>query len=336
MSDIQNPYTPPAEPAADAVATPPVETAPAAPEAPADYSAHPVWGKAVEQVPEMLRGPIYEAIKTSEREAQSAIEKARGTDIPQDWRDLVAEAAELGVTVDQLSEAYRGQALLAEQLQNDPDAFLAEMQQQVDHLISTGQITRRQGAQAMQQANAAAAEQTDDLLTPEQRELKEIKAWKEQQEAAQRADAERRRQEDAQRAADAQQEQLAEQYFDEFDRQMEAAGFATRDAAGKLTAAIPIAVFQQIGRVGGELIDANPRMTPQQAITTAINQVRQLVEATGGKLAPTGQQQAPQVPVIAGSSAIPGQAAPAAGSRSMEDRANAALQEALRLAGAGS
>lgn len=327
MSDIQNPYTPPAEPAGDPAPVP--EQTPAD----TDYSAHPVWGKALESIPEMLRPPIYESIRTSEREAQAAIEKARGTDIPQDWRELAAEAAEAGVTVDQLAEAYRGQALLAEQLNADPDAFLAEMQQQVNAMIASGQITRKQGAAAMQQATAA-VEETDDLLTPEQRELKEIREWKQQQQAAQREAAQAEQQRQAQAAAEAQQEQLAEQYFEEFDRQMETLGFAQRDAAGALKATIPIEVFQQIARLGGDLIDANPRMTPAQAIPAAITQMRRIVEAAGGKLAPAAAQA--QVPVIAGSSAMPGQQPQGTGGpRSMSDRANAALAEALRLAGAG-
>ena len=63
MSDPQIPYTPPTEPAADPAATP-------EPTAPVDYSVHPVWGKAVEAIPEVLRGPLYETITTSERESQ--------------------------------------------------------------------------------------------------------------------------------------------------------------------------------------------------------------------------------------------------------------------------
>lgn len=329
MTDPQIPYTPPAEPAAP-VAEPVTPIEP-------DYSVHPVWGKAIEAVPEILRTPIYEAIRTSENEARKAIEGARGTDIPQDWRELAAEAQQMGVSVDELAAAYQGQQSLAELLQADPDAFVTELQSQVDAMVQAGQLSRRDAANVMHQANAAAAdagEATDDLLTDEQRTIRELQQWKAQQEAAQQRAAQEQQQQ-AQAARIQQEEEAASNaYFDTFDREMESSGFMVRDESGRLVSAIPVDTLQLIARTGAGLIDANPQLQRDQAIKQATEQVRRMIESAGGKLGPAARQ---IPPVMGASSSIPNGVTqqPAGAPRTMADRMAAALAEATRQAGAG-
>lgn len=327
MSDPQIPYTPPAEPAAPAVAEP------ATPSEPVDYSTHPVWGKAIEAIPTILRGPLVETIQSSEREAQKAIEAARNTGVPEDWRALAEEAQQLGVSTDDLARAYQGQNALAELMQSDPDAFVSELTSQVNALVDSGQLTRAEGRQVIAQGQAAAGEVTDPLLTDEQREIAELKAWKAQQEQAQQTAAQQRQQEAERQRIAQEEEQASNQYFDAFDREMEAAGFLARNGAtGRLDSTIPVQTLQLIARTGAELRDANPRLPYDQAIKQATEQVRTMIEGVGGKLGPAPR---PQVPVVGASNAVPTNqvAEPAGGPRSMKDRMEAALAEATRQAG---
>lgn len=335
MTDPQIPYTPPAEPAPAAT-----EPAPAvAPEAPTDFATHPVWGKALETVPDILRQPgtpLYEAIKTSENEARKAIESARGTDIPQDWRELVAEAQQMGLTVDELAQAYQGQQSLAEMMNNDPDGFVRELQAQVNALVESGQLTRAQGREAMQQVtDAAAAEQTDDLLTEEQKQLKELQAWKAEQEARAQREEQARQQQELAARIEREEEAASTAYFEAFDREMEAAGFMARNAAsGQLESTIPVQTLQLIARTGAGLMDADPRLPREQAIKQATQQVRSMIEGAGGKLGPAAAAAA-QVPVVGASSSFPtGQPQQPTGQpRTMADRMQAALAEATRQQG---
>lgn len=329
MTDPQIPYTPPAEPAAPAAAEPPAE--------PTDYSTHPVWGKAIEAIPTVLREPLYETIRTSEREAQKAIEAARNAGVPEEWQGLYKEAEELGVGVEDLARAYRGQSALSELMQSDPDAFVAELTSQVQGLVATGQLTRAQGAQVIAEGQAAAGEQTDDLLTEEQKTLRELQAWKADQE---RQAQERQREEQQRQQAEQiqrEEEAASNAYFDAFDREMETAGFLARNAqTGALDSTIPVQTLQLIARTGAELIDQNPRMPREQAIKQATEQVRKMVEATGGKLGPAPR---PNTPVIGASSSVPTnqvQQQATGQPRSMADRMAAALAEATRQAGGDS
>jgi hypothetical protein len=329
MTDPQIPYTPPAEPAAPAAAEP------AAPAEPTDYSAHPVWGRAIEGIPEILREPLYETIRESEREAQAAIEKARNAGVPEEWRGLYEEAKGLGLSVDDLARAYQGQTALAELMQSDPDGFVNELSTQIDQMVASGQLTRAQGNQAKQEAAAAASEVTDDLLTPEQKQLRELQAWKEQQEqAAEQARQTQLQQQQAEQIRQ-QEEAASNAYFDAFDQAMEQTGFLTRDPAdGLLKSTIPVPTLQLIARTGAELLDANPRMPRDQAISQATEQVRKMIEATGGKLGPAPR---PTTPVIGASSSVPtGQpAGQPTGPRTMQERMQAALAEATRQQAAG-
>lgn len=330
MTDPQIPYTPPAEPAAPAAEAPPAAE-------PVDYSVHPVWGKAIETIPEILRAPgtpLYETIKTSEYQSQKAIEEARNSGLPEEWRTLYQEAQEQGVGVTDLAQAYVGQTALAELMNNDPDAFVAELSGQIEALVASGQLTRAQGkAAAATVVSAASGEITDDLLTDEQREIAELKAWKAQQEQAQQSEAQRRQQEAEQARIAQEEEATSNAYFDAFDQAMETSGLMVRDTAGALQSAIPVNTLKLIASTGAQLIDANPRLPHAQAIKQATEQVRQIVESTGGKLGPAPR---PQVPVMGASSSMPTGAptepAPGGG-RNMKDRMAAALAEATRLQG---
>lgn len=328
MSDTSGTIATPETPAA--VEAPPA----AAPETPVDYSAHPVWSKAVEAIPEVLRGPLYETIRSTEAETQKAIEKAREETVPAEWRELAAEAKQAGVTVEQLVEAYRGQALLSEQMSTDPDGFIAEITSNVEQLIASGQLTRKQGAEAIRGAQAAAAEQTDDLLSPEAKQLRELQAWKEQQEQKEAARAQAERDAQAAAAQEAQLEREAEAFFDEFDTQMIAAGLAQRGDDGRVAATIAPETLQLIGETAANLIDRTPGLTSAQAIRQAHQHIKAQVEASGGRLGPAGGAPA-ATPVIGATAttAAPGAAAANGQPRTMADREAAALAEVLRLRG---
>lgn len=330
MSDAFTGFTPPA-PEPVAPAAPPVAepAAPAAPanDAPVDYSAHPVWGKAVEAIPEVLRGPLYETIRQSEREAQIAIEKAHEERTPREWQELLAEAQQMGLTPEQLAEAYVSQSDLQKLLLSDPDGFIETMTQQIDALVASGQITRKEGAAAKQQA----AELTDPLETDEQREIRELKAWREQEQARRTAEQQAQQAAEAERQREAELDRQAQQFFTEFDRQMIEAGYAQIGANGQRESIIAVETLQMIGEVAGNLVD---RGTPlAQAIQQAKTHVERQIEAAGGKLGPA---RTPAPPVVGGSATIPGQQVdPNAKPRTQDQRENDMLATIAQMRAAG-
>ena len=67
---------------------------------------HPAWNDALATVPESLREPIYNQIRESEKQSQSAIEKARQSAVPEEWVGLINEATEQGLTPDALADGF--------------------------------------------------------------------------------------------------------------------------------------------------------------------------------------------------------------------------------------
>jgi hypothetical protein len=335
MSDPST-FTPPAAPAAPPPAPPagPAADAPApaagAP-APTDYTTHPVWKDALAPIPEMLQGPIVETIRRSEAEAQKAIEAARNQAMPQDWAGIVEEARQAGVTPEDLVAAYQGQNAMAQLLRTDPDKFISDLQAQVDQMVAAGQITRKQGQQAVADAQQAADQQA--LLTPEQQKIAELEAWKQQEEQRRKDEQTRQQEEEQRRQHEAQLEADAERFFDSFDNVMLGEGLAVRDASGAVVAAEGVnpQTLQLIAEIAAQQVDANPRLDPATALRQATANMRQQFEAAGGRLGPAV---AGATPVIGSSAALPSaNAGVPQQPKTMEGRAEAALQEALRQAG---
>lgn len=328
MSDAIQSTVPVTPPAAEPVAP----AAPATPEPPVDYSTHPVWGNALAPIPDLLRGPIVETIRESERQAQTAIEAARANSTPAEWRQLIEEAKTAGVTPEQLVESYEGQRAMGELLHSDPDAFLSEIQGQVDAMVQAGQITRRQGQAAMQQAQQVAADAQPILSDSDQR-LADMQAKLDRIEQERAAEQERQRAALEQQQHDAQLEQEANEFFDTFDAEMLSLGYVERTSTGQIAAVIPAPTLQLIGEVAAQHLDRNPQLSKQQAIKAAAESVRQQIEASGGHLGRPAA--APGIPVMGASSQIPSaNAGQPQQKRSMDDRASHALAELLRQTGA--
>ena len=296
-----------------------------------EYKVHPSWEQVIAPMPDLYREPIVEQIRRSEREAQAAIEKARAGAVGDDWRALADAAKQQGVGPQDLAGAWRGQQELANLLRTDPDGFVEQLNDQIDQLVSEGVITRREGAQMKREGAAVAGEQTEALLTAEQRELAELKQWREQMESReqQRAAAERQ----AYEAAQYEQQMAADvrTFADEFNRQMVSTGLARQDESGKLEALVPGGTIQLIADIAASLYERDESLTHEAAVTRALSQVKSQIEATGGRLAP--QPTSPLPPVAgAGGGYAPGQAAPAAPS-GRDEAAQAMLAELARLQG---
>jgi hypothetical protein len=332
MTDIAGdatPQTPPAAPAAPPAA--PADQQPAGGEA-IDYAAHPAWKDALAPIPDMLRGPLVEAIGKSEAHTQKAIEQARQGSVPGDWQQLYREAEKLGLTPAELGAAYQAQEQLGTMLRTDPDGFLDTMTAEIDKLVQAGEITRRQGAQMKQQAQQKVDEETDPLLTEEQRQLKELQQWREQE--MQRQQAEQQRQQEAQQQEAAQQaeEQFLGEFWNELGNQLAPLGLATH-ANGQITASAGVdpAMLETIASRAGAALDQNPRMSPVDAIKQSIETQRRLIESTGGTF---GAPKAAVPPVVAGGPVMPGQA-PAAKANTMEERQAISLATIEQMLAAG-
>lgn len=271
------------------------DTAPTADDAPVvddvtpdttEYKVHPSWEKALEAIPDMLRGPVIEQVRTSERESQSAIEKARAEATPAEWRALAADAADNGITVEELVSNYNSALSFREQLQADPDAFLASLSTEIDGLVASGQLTRKEAAAARKDLEATA-----EILSPDQERIRTMQAQLDQQEQrwADRDD----------QASSIQQAEAADAYVNEFftafDARMDANGLAGVNEDTKAA----------VARIADSILtaDTSDTITSEQAIDEGIRQLVQSVTAMGGTL-PVRQGAAPRIPVNGGSSAV--------------------------------
>lgn len=308
--------TPAASPASDAAAG-------AAPQAPA---INPVWERAIAHIPEAWRAPIIAEFQNVDREAQKAIEAARANSTPSEWKALVDQATKAGLTPDEFIDAYNGQLDLQERVQADPDAFLNELKTFVEGEISAGRLTRKQGAAAIQQANAAAEEDPDLFETPEAKRLAALEQREQEREQRAKQEAEQRVEQERQQEA----EKYATTFLSELNDVMVQNGFTTLDAAGQPQYAVPLPLQHQIALTADSLLDADASLSPRAAIEKATQAFRQQMQAVGAQL-PQAPGQAParqQIPVLGGGTG--GQVAPAAPEKLTGDARNDEILRVMR------
>jgi hypothetical protein len=289
---------------------------------PDDFKVHPAWDKALEAVPDVIRKPIIEQIRTSEREHQAAIEAARTGSVEPEWRDFTAAAKGMGLTTAQLADAYNSQTALQQAIVDDPDAFEAQLHDQIEEMVSSGQLTRKQG----QQAHAQAAGVDGELLTPEQQEIAELRQLIQQNEA---------RWDGVDAALDSQAEQEAadeygQQFLSDLNHDMGAA-FGV-DVNGRATASQESMLA--VARIAASILDsdATEQITNQQAIAEGVRQLT-MAAVQFGAPAPAGQPVRATFPVGGGTNGTVQQ--PPAGFKDDNERKAAMLNLAAQLNSAG-
>jgi hypothetical protein len=250
---------------------------------------HPAWDQALANIPEAWQKPIRDQIAAQERESQRALEQARGASVPESWKGLFEEAQQAQLSPEDLVNAYNGQQQLYAAMMSDPDQFLADIHEQIDQAVAAGQITRKAGAQAKANATAQvtdAVNDADELLTPEQQQLRDLQAWKDQQEQAAQSYQEQQAAFQQQQIADNEAQTFIDTVHNAFDSDPALAGAnaATRQIAAQ---------------VASGLIDSDPtgRLTYDQAIGAALNQLREQLGWQGAPVPAENVQ--PQVPNLA-------------------------------------
>lgn len=290
----QQPTTPAPAAAPDAGAGAGTPPAPAPNEPPA---VHPAWDKALEGIPELWQKPVREQIRTTEAEYQRALEQARQGGVPDDWRGLYQQAQEVGLTPDELAQAYIAQQNLYQSMVEDPDQFLADITAQIDAAVAAGQITRKEGAALKRDATNAADAAGDDLLTPEQKQIQELQQkiqQREQWEAQQAQEWQIQQQEqEMQQIADEEADSFVETVMSAFDNdpQLAGASAATRQIAAQ---------------VASGLLDADPTgtLSYEAAAAQSIALLREQLGWSGAP-APQGGQQPNIAAAIGGGSGAP-------------------------------
>lgn len=287
--DTLSPGSPPEQGAPEPTA--PVEpTAPAAPVEPAAEELPPLPPHLEEAmratgIPDMLTVQLREEIRKSEREHQKALEAARQNAAPPEWAELVRQAQAQQLTPDVMLNAYNASV----QIMQDPVGFSIRLNEQIDQLIESGQLTAREGYRMKKEAADAVADmQNDPLETPEQRELRELResqrTLEERLEAEARARAEQEAEEDAKRYAD--------HFMSVLDQ-------ATAGADERVTGIIANAAAGILSS------DQTGKITPEAAVETAVAQARAAGITWGAPQAP--QQNG--APPVGGTGGVPGPAA---------------------------
>lgn len=274
------------QPGAPAPAAP-VEQAPVAPVAPAvpdpaappaapveptqqqqvEQRIHPAWEAAMAAVPDLLRGPLVEQIRVSEREHQAAIEQARTGSVPPAWQQFVTEAQAAGATPEQIVDAYN----YAKVIREDPVTFSINLNNAIDDLIKDGRLTakegyrmKQEGQQQVQAVTAQPLDPNDPLLTPEQK----LFAQQQKELAELKESVEKDRQTRLTEQQQMTEQQQAEAYANDFVARLEAA------VPGDPTAPAVIAARQMIGRAADSMLaSAAPgSLTVDQALAQVVKQ----------------------------------------------------------------
>lgn len=289
----------PTEPTTEA----PVETPPT------EEAIHPAWEKAMEAVPEIIRGPLVEQIRRSDAEAKKAIETARssaGADIDPAWREFITDSTNNGISPNDLVESWNNLNALQQAMLEDPDGFMDDLNNQLNQMVAAGQITRRQAQQV--QGDAVA-----ELQTPEMQEIAALKQQIQQNE---------QRWADVDQAATQQQiNEAVEDYSRSFLEQINGAFVA--NGLGQIPAESKLGIAQ----IAASLLDSNERLTEDQGIKIAIDRYKVMVGA------PASAPAAPGAPPVGGGS----QALPAQTNKfhDYDEREAAMLAEARRQAALG-
>lgn len=271
---------------------------------------HPSWDKALAAVPESLRGPIYEQIRTSERESQSAIEKARENATPDEWRALVSEAAEVGLTPAELVDSYNATNGMRQQIAEDPDAFLSNLTEQVRAAVRAGDLTAKQGSALLQDAQ----DQVDDTveLDPRDAQIRELQERQERFEQGQMQQQEAA--EYQQQLAEA--EQTGQDFINQMNNQFEVNGMAGLEGKTKAI----------IAGYANDLLEENENLTAEAAATQAVAEFKQRFNIQTAPAPAAGQ---PRVPIGGGSNGVPVQGAPKFSTAQERDAAMVALAKQM-------
>lgn len=292
-----------------------------------DFTAHPVWSPVLEMFPDgAQRDALLAQIKESERNSSAAIQKARSEAAPEEWRGLIDEAKEVGLTPDELSQAYNNFEEMREQIAIDPDAWLTGMRSEIDAAVDRGDITRKAGAQlkrdATEQAAAGADEPVgleDPAIAELKREVAEQKQWRAQQEQQWQEEQQRLQEEQDNEDVQQRSQQFIQTFESTFNNDASLANVEPQDRYVVANHAI-------------NLLQANENLTEQQAADEAIAQFRRM-----GALPQAGTRSAP-VPIGGGSNQrVQQQTQVGTGdARSVDKtREQAMIEEAMRQAAAG-
>lgn len=286
-----------------------------------EQKVHPAWDQALAAIPEELRGPIYEQIRSTETESQKAIEKAREESTPEEWRALVNQASEAGIEVDELIDSYNAQSAMRDLIQEDPDGFLEQIGAQIDEQVKAGALTRKQGQQARAEAVQAVAD-TDaaDLDSPLKAELDDLKAWRDRQEQAaieaqEQAEAEAFQQE---------VEDHGQELVDQVNSQMDATA-ALHDATAETRLIVATFADSILNRSGNENMPVKDAVA--ESLRTMAAQFNLDISRQYQAQAP-GQQR--QAPAVGGGN---GQAVPSTSFKTEDDREAAMLEAGRRAMG---
>lgn len=260
------------------------------------YTLHPAWESAMEVVPDLVRGPLIEQIRKSERESQKAIETARGGGVAPEWQAFMGEAQAGGINPTDLVDAWNAAAAIRE----DPMSFARDLNARITELQKSGQITSAQAQQARAEGAAAIEDAIDPNSTPletaEAKQIRDLQARlddRDQRETQQQ-------QEQRQANEDYQIQQEADAYAvnfrNELYAQLEGAGYT--QAAGTLNEQIVTAV----GRIAASALEGDPTgtLSAQAAVGSAL---QTLISISGGPqaVAPApGIAPRPQYPVGGG------------------------------------
>jgi hypothetical protein len=295
----------------------------------------PEWEKAFDDngIPDLLRPGLRDVARKQNAAAQSAIEKARGGGVAPEWQALVGDATAGGVNPQDLYDAWNA----AQAIRADPAGFARDLNARITELESSGQITAAQATAARAEGSAAIVDAQAgggvDLKTPELQRIEALEQRLENQLTQQQ------QQQQAFEEQQIQQEALsyAETFRTELYGQLETAGYTVE--AGTLNNQ----VIDVVGRVAASALegDQTGTLTPQQAVTTAM---QALISISGGPkpiAQVPAQQQQQQFPIGGGRGGVAAEQKPVFGQdragRQAENkwRSEAMLAEAQRLMSAG-
>lgn len=276
---VPNP-DPAAPPAADPTPPPAAEQPPAA--TGGDKPTHPEWEATFEALglPESFRGPLREQARKSEAEAQRAVEAARADSIAPEWREFVKSAQEAEATPADVVQAWNAAGSIA----RDPMGFAMQLEASIDAMVAQGQMTPTDAWKAKRQAHAAIVAEvqqqqqqqgqpstpdSDALLTPEQRQLKQVQDEITAMKAAEQARIEAAQQQ-AQQQTLAQQQAAAEARATTFMSELEQ---RTKGASPEQ--------MQIIGRTASDMLAADATenggkgtLTIQAALDAVVDQAK--------------------------------------------------------------
>lgn len=281
---------------------------------------HSSWDGVLEMFPEgAQRDALIAQIREQERNASTAIQKASESQAPEEWRELIDQAKQVGLTPEELSQSYNQFEEMREQIANDPDGWLDGMKSEIDQAVAAGQLTRKEGAQLKKDATAQAAagdagvDLEDPAVAELRKEVEQQRQWRERQEREQQAAREEQERLDDERAT-----QEATQRFVQTVE-----GTFNNDTA---LAAVEAKTRYIVANHALALLESNDGMTEQQAADEAVKQFREL-----GVLPAAGGTPAPAVPIGGGSNQrlAPPAAVGRADARGVDKTREQAMIEAL-------